>query len=176
MGKYIDLTGQRFGRWTVIRYAGYNKGVQWECVCDCSVRRLVNGQSLRDGRSTSCGCWAREDTAKRKPATTHGGYHTRLYCIWHGMKQRTSPSCSKKQYPLYYGKGIRTCEEWAKSFEAFRDWALAHGYRDDLSIDRINGDGNYEPGNCRWVTMQEQSRHRRVRNQYTGRVRFHAEA
>lgn len=76
------------------------------------------------------------------------------------MKERCSPACNSKQYPLYYGKGIRVCEEWKNDFQAFYNWAKQNGYSDGLSIDRINSDGNYEPSNCRWIPKESQSNNR----------------
>lgn len=90
----------------------------------------------------------------------HGQYKTRLYKIWKGIKRRCS-SPTYSGYKNYGGRGITLCAEWAESFEAFRDWAIANNYRDGLSIDRINNDANYEPGNCRWATAAEQLRNTR---------------
>lgn len=163
MGRFIDLTGQRFGRWTVLRYAGSHNGrAFWECRCDCGKIRDVRGSDLRNGRSTSCGCFRTEATARENTIrkTTHGMSRTRLYNTWANMKYRCSPSCSKHFYDLYYGRGIRVCPEWENDFEAFYRWAMAHGYRDELSIDRIDNDGNYEPSNCRWVTEEVQANNR----------------
>lgn len=162
MGRFIDLTGQRFGRWTVLRYAGSHNGAFWECRCDCGTVRVVRGCSLRYGESKSCGCSRAEATARENTLrkTTHGMSRTRLYSIWANMKYRCSPSCSKHFYDLYYGRGIRVCPEWENDFEAFYRWAMAHGYRDELSIDRIDNDGNYEPSNCRWVTEEVQANNR----------------
>lgn len=161
MGRFIDLTGQRFGRWTVLRYAGSHNGAFWECRCDCGTIRNIRASCLRRGESKSCGCLSAEVTAKRNTLRAkHGMSRTRLHSLWRGMKCRCRPSCPKHEIELYYGRGIRVCPEWENDFEAFYRWAMAHGYRDDLSIDRIDNDGNYEPSNCRWVTEEVQANNR----------------
>lgn len=160
MGRFIDLTGQRFGRWTVLRYAGSHNGAAfWECQCDCGTIRNVRASCLRSGESKSCGCFMVEVTVKEngQKRFKHGMWGTRLYGIWHNMNQRCSPSCPKATYNRYYGRGIRVCPEWEHDFEAFAKWALSSGYNDSLSIDRIDNDGNYEPSNCRWVTEETQA-------------------
>lgn len=90
--------------------------------------------------------------------TIHGMSHSRLYHIWNTMKQRCS-NPKAISFPRYGNRGISVCEDWDKSFESFRDWAMANGYSDHLTIDRIDNDGNYEPSNCRWVTNKEQQNH-----------------
>ena len=159
MGRILDLTGMRFGRWTVLRYVGYDKGALWECRCDCGKIKNVRSDHLRYGKSTSCGCFRAEVTAKEtaQKIAKHGMWGTRLYREWIQMKQRCSPSCSKTHYDRYYGRGIRVCPEWEHDFDAFAEWALSNGYNDSLSIDRLDNDGNYEPTNCRWVTEETQA-------------------
>lgn len=92
--------------------------------------------------------------------TTHGCTKTRLYHIWRSMCQRCEYQ-RHERYADYGGRGITVCREWRDSFSVFRGWALANGYRDDLTIDRIEANGNYEPGNCRWVTRADQNRNKR---------------
>lgn len=164
MSNAKDLTGKRFGRLVVVKRVGSNKKGNsiWECHCDCGNISNVVGYSLTDGKSRSCGCLQKEAVANMNKTCkrTHGKKNTRLYRIWNGMKDR----CFNKNSPdynSYGGRGITVCEEWKQSFECFYIWAVSNGYSDSLSIDRINGDGNYEPDNCRWATASEQNRNRR---------------
>lgn len=159
--KVPDLTGQRFGRWLVTEYAGRgNRGeIQYHCRCDCGTERVLRRSSLTSGNSKSCGCLSREVAAKR--GTTHGDTGCRLYRIWAGIIQRCCNDRERYEWEKYGGRGITVCDEWRK-YELFRDWAMVNGYRDDLSIDRINTNGNYCPDNCRWATNYEQSNNKRT--------------
>lgn len=154
----MDLIGQKYGRLTVVEFCGIkNRKATWKCVCDCGMVVIATGNNLRSGTTKSCGCLRRETTrARGKANTTHGNSHdnrTRLYTIWCGMRQRCS-NRNRTAYPLYGGKGVLVCDEW-NNFDAFKAWALSHGYADNLSIDRIDHNGNYEPDNCRWITISE---------------------
>jgi len=156
----IDLTGQRFGRLSVIRRDDSRKNAAyWLCRCDCGNEKVVQGCHLRSGATVSCGCLHMENAYKSN-WSTHGCYKTRLYTEWISMKGR----CTNKKnhrYPDYGGRGIKVCPEWLDSFEAFRDWALANGYRDDLTIERKDVNGDYCPSNCCWVTQKVQQNNRR---------------
>lgn len=158
----IDLTGQRFGRLVVQeRAANIGKQTAWLCKCDCGNEKIVTGSNLKLGHAQSCGClWKEVVPEKNKEKNTrHGETHTKLHRTWVNMRYRcNNPNCW--QYKDYGGRGISVCEDW-ELYEAFRDWAIASGYSDDLSIDRIDVDGNYEPSNCRWVGMKTQSNNTR---------------
>ena len=159
MSKLIDLTGQVFSRWTVLQYDCTKNGeAYWLCKCTCGTVRSVNGYHLRSGRSTSCGCYSAELTRENFPRTTHGlkKSNPRLYRIWQCMLNRCRRQ-KDKYYQRYGGRGISVCEEW-HSFPQFYEWAVANGYKDNLTIDRIDVDGNYEPSNCQWLTMAENSK------------------
>lgn len=160
MGYFIDMTGLRFGRLTVVERASNNKHncVMWLCRCDCGKDVTVLGASLRNGSTRSCGCYSAE--CSRERSTTHGMHKTRLYRIWDAMRCRCYSS-SHKAFENYGGRGISVCPEWRDSFEAFRDWALLSGYSDDLTLDRKETDGNYEPSNCRWISLKDQQLNKR---------------
>lgn len=157
-----DLTGQRFGRLRVVAFshhAGTQRKPFWRCVCDCGAETTVNGQPLRNGLIRSCGCLKRDLSVQR--ATKHGGHGTRTYRSWKAMRERCH-NPSGTHYHHYGGRGITVCEQW-KDFSAFlADMGECPA---GLTIDRIDGNGNYEPGNCRWATATQQSRNTN-RNHY----------
>lgn len=165
-----DLTGKKFERLTVIRYIsaeereGYSHkkdSRRWLCKCDCGNIVRLRTEQILQGKAKSCGCYIKEifhnQTIKN---TTHGLKKTRLYRIWNNMKDRCyNENC--KDYFKYGGRGIKICDEWIDNFQMFYDWSMNNGYSDNLSIDRINIDGDYEPINCRWTTNKVQCRNRR---------------
>jgi hypothetical protein len=166
--RLIDLTGKKFGLWTVLalhpkrmRYgkAGQAVVALWLGHCDCGTERLVFGPNLRRGLSLSCGCLAREQTRKRN--TKHGhavrGQHTRAYNTWQHLKQRCL-NPNNKAYAYYGGRGISVCEDWLGFENYFADMLDPP---DGLSIDRVDNNGPYASWNCRWATSSMQSANRR---------------
>jgi len=174
MGNFIDLTGEIFGRWKVLRRSNKKSkrngdGVLWICECSCDAHTIkeVRGKELRKHVSTSCGCFSIEKLKER--STTHGKTHTRIYQIWLGMKKRCL-NPKTKHYKNYGGRGIKICNEWldkSTGFMTFYNWSMQNNYKDHLSIDRINNDGNYEPGNCKWSTNIEQAKNKRTSHYLT---------
>ena len=154
-----DLHGKRFGKLTVIEYYGISnkKQIYWKCICDCGNEVFVKTTDLNCGLQKSCGCYRLEVGHLNYK---YGCRNNRLYRIWRGMKARCF-NANSKNYKLYGGRGITICDEWANDFEAFSAWALENGYEDNLSIDRKNTDGNYEPNNCEWATVEHQNNNKR---------------
>lgn len=167
MSKALDLTNQTFGRLTVIKLHHVKNKYRryWLCKCECGNETVVYVSNLTTGKTTSCGCYVRENI-KNGIHMTHGLRNHRLYGIWVNMKTRCYNSKSPK-YKRYGGRGIKICDEWLDNFMNFYNWSMDHGYKDDLSIDRINNDGNYEPSNCRWTTAKEQASNKSTTNLIT---------
>ena len=159
---FYDLTGKCFGRLTALSAERHNGLVFWKCQCECGGVTVVRSTALLNGSTQSCGCLQREMIGDLN--RTHGKSRERLYKIWENMLFRCyHANC--KAYKYYGERGIAVCEEWRNSYETFRDWALSNGYRDDLTIDRIDNDKGYCPENCHWATWAEQAKNKRPRKQ-----------
>lgn len=160
-GKSDDLMGQRFGRLTVQGFISVDdrranwksRSAAWRCQCDCGNVIDAQALSLKRGSVKSCGCLIHRSSIKQ-----NGG---RLYGIYSGMKSRCyNPNATG--YKNYGGRGITVCDEWLSDFWAFHAWAMANGYAEDLTIDRIDNDKGYSPDNCRWATRADQNRNKRT--------------
>lgn len=164
----LNLSGKRYGALQVQSYAGkdVSQNTRWECICDCGKTKIARGSELKRGNTTSCGCLGR----KRQiiAVTKHGQSRNPLNAVWRQMIART---CNPKtaSFQFYGARGISVCSDWVKDFEHFCSWAETSGYRPGLSIDRINNDAGYSPGNCRWVTAKDQAANRRVRKDSVSR-------
>lgn len=176
MPKQIDLTGRRFGKLYVIEKTNErNRGcVTWLCQCDCGNLCIKNGAYLRNGDTTSCGCYQKEKASEAN--STHGKSNNPIYRTFMRMIDRCENPHSKS-YKDYGARGIKICDEWRNDPMKFYEWSMKNGYRKGLTIDRIDNDGNYEPNNCRWTTKLIQSNNRRTNTfiEYNGKKMTYAE-
>ena len=155
-----EMIGKKFERLTVIEEIGRNnsRAIIWRCKCDCGAETKATTSQLKSGAIKSCGCYQRDILSGK--STSHGMSRTRIYRIWQDAKTR----CNNPNTPYYFkygGRGIKLTEQW-NDFEPFMKWALANGYQDNLTLDRIDVNGNYEPDNCRWITNREQQFNKRT--------------
>ena len=168
--KVIINAGDKFHRLTAIKDEN-TRDKRWLFQCDCGNMVSVPRARVFSGETKSCGCLRIEKSKERMMsdpifnATTHGKSDTRLYTIWKNMRRR----CSDKKntgYHNYGGRGIKVCDEW-QDFMKFYSWAVSNGYKSNLSIDRIDNNGNYEPNNCQWVTVERQANNKRTNTMVT---------
>lgn len=172
----IDMSGERYGRLTVIKRDGSTKQGKplWLCLCDCGNYTHVPRKRLIHGSTISCGCYRREFSSIQH--TTHGlskhkDSKNRLYGIWTGIKDRCH-NPNSKYWKRYGGRGISVCDEWRNDYMSFHNWAMLNGYSDDLTLDRRDNDKGYNPDNCRWVTyeVQENNRSDNIRYNVNGKI------
>lgn len=178
--KLRDLTGQRFGRLTVICRANDfvcssgRKITMWHCLCDCGTEKDIASTSLINRATTSCGCWNYEQMCNKEiKHKKHGERDTVLYQRWCGMKDR----CNDPKRLRYNGRGITVCDEWKNDYMSFAEWSRNNGFREDLTLDRIDNDKGYYPENCRWtdITTQQNNKENNVRISFDGETHTQAE-
>lgn len=172
LAKSLNLEGKRFGRLTAVSLAPYESGTEesarWKCLCDCGNEAIIVAKNLISGNTRSCGCLLPDILNERnKSNAVHNGSYDRLYCVWQGMKNRCY-SVKNHAYKDYGGRGISVCDEWIGEggYDRFKSWAYSNGYdenapRGKCTLDRVDVNGNYEPSNCRWVSLLVQANNKR---------------
>jgi hypothetical protein len=169
MGRFWDLTGMVFGRLTVVSFVNERKNGKyaWLCKCECGNLKIIRDINLRNGETKSCGCLKRERMRiVQSKSWKHGLTNTRIYGIWFHMRDRCN-NPKNSYYHCYGGRGIKVCDDWNKDFQSFYNWAMSNGYSDDLTIERKDVNGNYEPDNCCWIPGNEQWLNRRTTHNIT---------
>ena len=172
-----SIVGQKYGRLTVIEQTtsrDNNHNSYWRCICECGSEIIVARCNLRSGHTRSCGCLAREQflinreySKYSKHNTKHGKRYEKIYGIWKTMRRRCDCP-SQTGFHRWGGREITVCQEWQNDFMSFYNWAMANGYSEGLTIDRINNNGNYDPKNCRWTTIHQQCANRRNNTDFVG--------
>lgn len=151
-----DHTNEKYGRLKVIQFVKReNRKSYWKCKCDCGKEIILPITYLTTGDTKSCGCLRKETSAQTQRKKAYIKNH-RLYSIWIDMKRRCYNK-DRNNYKYYGARGVKVCKEWKKDFRNFQDWALKNGYKDTLTIDRIDYNKDYQPDNCRWTTIFEQN-------------------
>ena len=160
MKKIVEMAGKQCERLLVIEkhHRDKNGGWHWLCLCSCGKETIVNGRDLRNGHTKSCGCLIREVTGNIN--RSHGLSKSRIYKIWAGTIQRCH-NPKNSDYKCYGERGIVVCNEWKNNFESFNEWAMSSGYTEDLTLERIDVNGNYCPENCEWILLSKQARNTR---------------
>ena len=177
MGKFKDITGQRFGRLVVLKYLKQDEHSHslWLCKCDCGNETILPKCKLTTGWTKSCGCLHKESVSNKNcNFYKHGKTKTRQHRLWAGIQDRCYNS-KNQDYYNYGGRGIKVCDEWLgkKGFINFYNWAMENGYQDNLTIDRIDNNKGYSPNNCRWATSEEQAKNRRCNHLVTYKGETH---
>jgi len=170
MGTIPIKVGQKIKRLTCLEIEANTRGANGRHAlfrCECGTQKIIRISHVVTGRTISCGCFKAEESNTR--FFKHGDRHTRLYRTYTHMKSRCYDSNSKDYYN-YGARGITVCNKWKNSYIEFKIWALKHGYKDNLSIDRINGNEGYSPSNCRWADSVQQSRNLRTNIKYKGEI------